>query len=177
MVLNRVIVEVCFLVTFDLTFLLFLTAFQDDTDGRSGKKAIDFDMKDEFWIRNAAKPFPNVAADVDNQLSAYKAEYARIRPGSDSALDSTEGTGITDATASLKMALSAMPALTEQKRIIDLHMSAATGILKEMKRRQLDIIFNLEEAIPKIVGSFSIPGKDPSLIRIIEQNRTAGRGQ
>lgn len=39
------------------------------TEGaRTQKKSYDLDTKDFFWASNAAKPFPQVAEDIDTEL-------------------------------------------------------------------------------------------------------------
>ena len=55
-------------------------------NGRLQKKAYDIDSKDFFWSKNAGNPFPQVAEDIDGELSRYKADAAEI----------TRSTGISD---------------------------------------------------------------------------------
>lgn len=55
------------------------------TDGTK-KKAYDLDAKDFFWAKNAANPFPQVADDIDIELTRYKSDAAEI----------TRSTGISD---------------------------------------------------------------------------------
>lgn len=50
------------------------------------KKAYDLDAKDFFWAKNAASPFPQVAEDIDTELSRYKQDAAEI----------TRSTGVSD---------------------------------------------------------------------------------
>lgn len=52
------------------------------------KKAYDLDSKDFFWAKSAAKPFPQVAEDIDAELSRYKQDAAEI----------TRSTGVSDVT-------------------------------------------------------------------------------
>lgn len=49
----------------------------------------------------------------------------------------------------LKAAISSLPALTEKKRTIDMHMNIATALLKEIKERSLDAFIVTEESINK----------------------------
>ena len=53
----------------------------------------------------------------------------------------------------LKAAITAMPKLTEKKRTMDMHMNIATGLLQEIKAREIDTFFAAEDNILKQVGS------------------------
>jgi len=50
------------------------------------KKSYDLDSKDFFWAGNAANPFPQVAEEIDTELTKYKADAAEI----------TRSTGVSD---------------------------------------------------------------------------------
>lgn len=56
------------------------------TKAQAQKKAYDLDAKDFFWSKNAASPFPQVAEDIDTELTRYKQDAA----------DLTRATGVTD---------------------------------------------------------------------------------
>ena len=56
------------------------------TKTQSQKKAYDLDAKDFFWAKNAASPFPQVAENIDTELSRYKQDAA----------DLTRSTGVSD---------------------------------------------------------------------------------
>jgi len=40
-------------------------------NGRLQKRSYDLDSKDFFWARNSAKPFPEVAEEIDAELNKY----------------------------------------------------------------------------------------------------------
>lgn len=49
-----------------------------DDDGKVSKKSYDLNSNDFFWARNAGVPFPQVAEDIDAELTKYKEDVAEI---------------------------------------------------------------------------------------------------
>lgn len=47
-------------------------------NGKQQKRAYDLDSKDFFWAKNASTPFPQVAEDIDSELSKYRADANEI---------------------------------------------------------------------------------------------------
>lgn len=115
----------------------------------TSKKGYDLNTNDFFWAKNAGVPFPQVAEDIDAELTKYKEDTAAI----------TRKTGVSnledlqnDAGASaqhLKAAITLLPEMRERKGILDMHMNILAALLSGIKDRQLDNYFQLEESIMK----------------------------
>lgn len=124
----------------------------DETNPARGttKKAYDLNSNDFFWAKNAGVPFPQVAEDIDAELTKYKEDTASI----------TKKTGVTDledlqndtsaSAQHLKAAITLLPEMRERKGILDMHMNILAALLTGIKSRQLDNYFQLEENVIKL---------------------------
>lgn len=116
----------------------------------TSKKSYDLNASDFFWAKNASVPFPQVAEDIDAELTRYKEETAAI----------TKKTGVADledlqndtsaSAQHLKAAITLLPEMRERKNILDMHMNILAALLNGIKDRQLDNFFEIEESVMKL---------------------------
>ena len=123
----------------------------DETDPSKGstKRSYDLQSNDFFWAKNAGVPFPQVAEDIDAELTRYKEDANEVtkKTGASSIEDLQNDTA--SSAQHLKAAITLLPELRERKATLDMHMNIATALLKGIKDRQLDNFFQIEENITK----------------------------
>ncbi|CAI4232126.1 unnamed protein product [Auanema sp. JU1783] len=108
---------------------------------------------DKLWTNHKGSAFPLVAEAVQEDLEAYRSSEEEIKRlkhamGVDGAdIDAAMTSLISDTTAKLGSTVTSLPQLLEQKRLIDLHTNVATTLLDIIKKRKLDVLFELEQKL------------------------------
>jgi hypothetical protein len=110
-------------------------------------RTFDLDARDTFWAANGGAPFQQVAVEVKEQVAMYKSKMAKLdslREGGagDAAVDGGEA-----AAGELGGFVNEIPELQAKKLIIETHTNIATALLKQVKRRELDRFYALEETL------------------------------
>ncbi|KAH9608648.1 hypothetical protein KSS87_012829, partial [Heliosperma pusillum] len=106
---------------------------------KGGTKSFELDGGDPFWMANGGLEFPEVAVEIENQLSKYKKDVDDVnrRTGGANEVE-FDGAELIGNTKRLMNAVNSLPELTERKQMIDKHTNIATVLLGEIKERSID---------------------------------------
>ena len=111
----------------------------------------DLDHSDTLWAAQRGKPFPVVAAAIEEALATYKEREKKIKDlrgtGVAGDSDGAVASAIADNTSRLNSAVSSLGDMLEQKKLLDMHTNLMTEILDALKARQLDVFYEIEEEI------------------------------
>eukprot|EP01133_Synstelium_polycarpum_P002558 gene2558-2932_t len=126
----------------DMTLNRVKVSVTNDTDTKRVTYDLDTSI-DSFWANNSGAAFPNVAGEVKNHITEYTERMAQIG----SLTDIGDGDEATSSENKAKGLGDLINSLKEKKRLIDLHTNLATDIMKQIRDRQIDCFFSMEESI------------------------------
>ena len=92
-----------------------------------------YDVGDSFWKKIAHLPFPDAATAVNEHVN----EFQKMR-------HHVVGGGGGNPSGDVTAMTSALPQVTEMKKIVDMHTTIATSLLNEIKRRNIDKFIEVE---------------------------------
>lgn len=118
---------------------------KDTSKNKTTTQLFDLNPNDKFWHEQRGSPFPQVAEAVQRELDDYKRHEDELTRGLDGPGD--EIAMLAESAAKLTSAVSSLPELRENKRVIEKHTTVATAVLDEIKNRKLDNFFEIEEKI------------------------------
>jgi len=120
-----------------------------DKSAPPSTKSYDLGESDSFWVGHAAEPFSEVAVAVHRSIEEYKRKQSDLK---------TTGDGnATGDTPDLAASINALPEMMDKKRVLEMHTNIATALLNEIKARDLDRLFELEDQFATNSLSSSIP--------------------
>lgn len=114
------------------------------------KKVYDLSCIDKFWSNQKGNPFPQVAEAIQEDLEEYKKKESELTSLKQKMGDVDTDDGgdlLADNTDKLTSAVSSLPELMRRKAFLDMHTTIATCLLDHIKKRKLDIYFEIEEKI------------------------------
>lgn len=127
------------------------------SDNNNDKVAFSLNSKDEFWEKHKSSSFPDVATAIQEELNMYKKAESDLKTLK-SSVGSSGSTGVAnlinihDGTETLTNAVNVLPNLLEKKKLIDIHTKIATYVLEFIKKRHMDMFFEIEEKITSKVA-------------------------
>jgi hypothetical protein len=113
--------------------------------GKTAGKSYELDDGDSFWVANGNAVFPQVAQEVEVQLSRYKQDIEEVNKKTGGDAEDFDENELMGNTKHLMNAVNSLPELTERKRMIDKHTNIATALLGEIKPRSLDTFCSIED--------------------------------
>ena len=92
-------------------------------------KVYELDSKDKFWVEQKGNPFPQVAEAIEESLKEIKGKEDEIKSmkrelgleGGEMEENIISNLSLSDNTSKLTNAVSSLPQLLDNKRLIDMH--------------------------------------------------------
>ncbi|KAF5153220.1 Sec1 family protein [Theileria parva strain Muguga] len=94
------------------------------------RKSFDLENSDKIYQAILSLPLSDVAMYISNSLEYYNSQITQINKSDDS--------------GNLVNAINAIPQLTEQKRLLDMHTNIATTLVDTVKQREIDRFYEFE---------------------------------
>ncbi|KAI6198350.1 Suppressor of ypt1 [Aphelenchoides fujianensis] len=133
-------------------------------DEENRKKEYDISATDRLWNSFKGSPFP-----MKHEEKIKKLKHTM---GIENADDEAAVMMLDETTLKLQTAMGSLPELLEQKRLISQHTNVATSLLKNIKERRLDVLFENEE---KLLNAQALDTPFPDLFRSLENTNDALR--
>ncbi|KYR01911.1 Sec1-like family protein [Tieghemostelium lacteum] len=145
-----------------------------NSSGQTTRQTYDLDSSlDTFWQQNSGVAFPSVAGDIKTHINEYTEQTNQLSQMTSYNIDE-----IDDLKPPKEIQTKGLGELLTQirakKRSIDLHTNLATALMNQIKDRQIDYFFAMEEAI--ITRSLVDKKELASLITSPIQGESGGRG-
>ncbi|CAK8999931.1 unnamed protein product, partial [Durusdinium trenchii] len=122
----------------------------DDASAPPKARSYDVDDQDSFWTAHAGDQFPEVLNAVPKAIEEF--EKKRAEMSSSGWQDGSQALA-----PGLAAAINALPEMTEKKRSIDMHTNIAHALVAEVKARELDRYYELEDQLPsQSLGNHSL---------------------
>ncbi|KAK2194877.1 bifunctional Sec1-like protein/Sec1-like [Babesia duncani] len=106
----------------------------------SGQKKLSFELEsnDKIYQSIQRLPLNDVAIDIASSLESYNSQISQINKG------------YSTTTGNIVNTMNAIPQLTEQKRLLDMHTNMATALVDAVKEREIDRCYEYQCDLPYI---------------------------
>ncbi|KAK5578989.1 hypothetical protein RB653_008665 [Dictyostelium firmibasis] len=145
-------------------------------NGQTSKKTYGLDSSsDSFWATNTGAAFSSVAGEIKSQINEYYQQMEKLQQITDIKVDDSDDFDNKKSNENKTKGLgSLVQEMDEKKRLIDIHTNLATDLTKNIRDRQIDFFFAMEESI--ITRSLTDKKELHSLITSPVVGETGGRG-
>jgi hypothetical protein len=136
------------LLDFQLNRVCFYDTIEKDGVSRKVERTFDLDKNDVMWQRCRGKPFPEVAAAIEEELREFKEKDAEIKALHGGLHDEAVSEDLlSQGTSKLTSAINSLPQLLAKKKCLDMHTTLLTAVMTQLGERHLDAYYEMEEEI------------------------------